>query len=107
MSKTDKSQRDETEPISIREFKAHLGRCLDRVEEGDSLTIEDRGTPVVELEPPDELDERTRELVERLRKVGIEWSGERFSPPKRGVPVKWGSVAQLLVEDRGEIYIDP
>ena len=59
------------EPISATEVNRHLGQLLDRVAQGESLTITRHGKPVARLVPVigdrDRAQEAAARIVERRR----------------------------------------
>jgi prevent-host-death family protein len=59
------------EQIGVYEAKTHLASLLDRVEEGETVTITRHGKPVARLVPveagDDKAKERTRALAEEIR----------------------------------------
>jgi prevent-host-death family protein len=57
------------ENIGVYEAKAHLASLLDRVENGEELTITRHGKPVARLVPIEATDARTRihALTEEIR----------------------------------------
>ena len=61
------------EPISATEVNRHLARLLDRVAQGESLTITRYGKPVARLVPVpgdrDRAQEAAARIVERRRHV--------------------------------------
>jgi prevent-host-death family protein len=58
----------EMETVGAFEAKTHLSSLLERVENGESITITRHGNPVARLVPVARRDpERIREAVERLK----------------------------------------
>lgn len=85
--------------IGIRELKAKLSECLERVAAGQVLTITSRGKPVAQLIPvPEAAIERG--LAEGWLVRDREAPPETVSPwrPRPGTPPAQGA----LDEDRGE-----
>ncbi len=67
---------------SISEAKNAFSALLDRVRQGRSIVIEDRGVPVARLEPiAGRLDPEGR--VARLERQGL------VTPPRRALPKGW------------------
>src|SRR5688572_4945263 len=67
---------------SISEAKNAFSALLDRVRQGRSIVIEDRGVPVARLEPiADRLDPEGR--LSRLERQGL------VTPPRRALPKSW------------------
>jgi prevent-host-death family protein len=91
---------------SISQAKNGLSALLDRVRNGHSITIEDRGVPVARLEPivgqdtdPDgRLARLERQgIVKRpVRVLSVTWLNAR--PPRL---VKGRAASALLIEERG------
>lgn len=85
--------------VGIREFKARLSYYLQRVKEGGTVVITDRGKPIAQIVPYARTNE---ERLEQLRASGlIAWSGQRLraqAPVARARGEK--TVAELLLEDR-------
>ena len=90
---------------SISEAKNRLSAMLDRVRNGDSILIEDRGVPVARLEPvitdPDpggRVARLERHGILRRPEAALDRSLLRARPPRS----KGGSRASdALIEERG------
>ena len=86
--------------VSIRELKSRLSHFLRLTRRGESVIITDRGVPIGRIVPiGQDLDQR----LEAMRETGqAQWSGHKL---RRRSPVAKlrgrGSVAKLLIEDRG------
>ena len=63
------------ERIGAYEAKTHLPRLLDRVAQGESLTITRHGKPVAKLVPMDDPREEAAQAVARLRQLRREIRG--------------------------------
>ena len=89
----------EVAEVGIREFKAHMGRYLSRVKDGEELVLTDRGTAVCRVVPnPDTLQRRFHKLMEAR---AIEWNGKRPEFPADLVPSSGKrSVSDIVLEDR-------
>lgn len=48
----------------IRDLRDHLSAWIDRVRDGETVLVTDRGTPVAKLSPPDGVTELER-MIER------------------------------------------
>ena len=91
---------------SISEAKNGLSALLDRVRQGHTIVIEDRGVPVARLEPiAGELDPEGRRA--RLARRGL------IRSPARALPDKWlktrpprllkgRSASEIIVAERRE-----
>lgn len=89
--------------VGIHQLKTHLSAYLRKVEDGETMTITRRGTPVARITPVVEKDERSlKDKMKTLEEAGIiSWNGKK--PPSREpvAEVKGRrSVAELLLEDR-------
>ena len=91
--------------VGTRELKNRLSHFLRRVrEDGDSLYVTDRGEVVAELRPapPKGKKKSDHAVLAALAAKGEVSSGSgRFKPFKAIKPKSGGSVARLVVEDRG------
>jgi prevent-host-death family protein len=86
--------------VNVREFKAHLSTYLRRVKAGEVVEIAERGKPIGRIVP---VGVSLEDVVTTLREEGlVEWSGRRL-PDRAPVALVRGkgTVAELLVEDRG------
>ena len=86
--------------IGIRELKAKLSECVRRAASGERLIVTDRGRPVAQLTPLDDLARIEQGVAEG-------W----ITPPKRHVglgpaqPIPSSSgltIMEVLDEDRGD-----
>ncbi len=87
-------------PISIRELKDRLGHYLRLVRAGESVLITDRGVPVGRIVP---IGQHLDQCLAAMCEAGqAQWNGRKL-PPRKPVTtlLRQGSVAQLIVEDRG------
>ena len=94
-----------SESIGVRELRQHASRWLDRVQDGESFTITDRGKPIARLLPLSEgAPDWQREWVEHGRME----PGSRTEPfawgelPSFALPAGIDSAQQLLDEVRGD-----
>jgi prevent-host-death family protein len=85
--------------VGIRELKAHLSSYVQRVKEGATLVITERGKPigrVVPLKPTPETQ------VQDLIQAGlVAWNGRKLGPltPPSQAPA-YQTIAELLLEER-------
>lgn len=91
---------------SISETKNGLSALIDRVRQGQTVVIEDRGVPVARLEPiAGELDPEGR--LARLERQGL------IRSPARALPDRWlktrpprllkgRSASEIILAERGE-----
>jgi prevent-host-death family protein len=87
-------------PVSIRDLKSRLSHYLRLARRGESVVITDRGVPIGRIVP---IGQDLGQRLIAMRESGqAQWSGSKL---RRRVPVAKvrgrGSVADLLVEDRG------
>ena len=92
---------------SISETKAKLSALLDRVRNGESITITDRGVPVAQLVPLVEMDDADWEAhVRRLERDGLITRPRKKLEPgwlrSRPLPEARKSVLEALLEERRE-----
>lgn len=57
--------------VSIRELRNHGGEVIDRVEQGERLTVTRDGRGVAELRPLDRLPVKASVLIERWSRVPL------------------------------------
>jgi prevent-host-death family protein len=84
--------------VGVRKLKEHLSEYLGRVKMGEAILITDHGQPVGRIVPADQpLEARLQAMIEA---GSLAWSGQKLEPM---IPVAQGegSVADLLVEERG------
>lgn len=92
---------------SISYAKAHLSALLDRVRNGQTVIITDRGKPVARLEPmvSEGVDAHIRSLVERglAKAPKMPLTMERFDALPPAIKVRPGtSLLDALLADREE-----
>lgn len=103
MSRTRNQDAENGERVNVRDFKAHLSRYLSKIEAGERICVEDRGTPVGVLQTAEDDAEHDRQVLLRLAREGrVNWNGEPFRLPEVVGRVNWGSVADLIIEERDE-----
>jgi prevent-host-death family protein len=85
--------------VGIRELKARLAMYVRHVKAGGTLTVTERGKPIVRLVPANaSLEERMNEM---MRAGLITWSGRPFRPQKPVARVRGKkTVAEILLENR-------
>ena len=86
--------------VSIRDLKSRLSHYLRLARNGESVVITDRGVPIGRIVPVgQDLDQR----LAAMRESGqAQWSGRKLRTRTPVARVRGrGSVARLLVEDRG------
>ena len=87
--------------VGVTELRANLSEWLQRVRDGDEVTITDRGLPVARLVPVGEM-----ELIQRLEREGVlcrpESPGPRFIPRPISVSGDGPSLSDIVVEFRDQ-----
>ena len=90
--------------VSIRDLKNNLTKYVRRVEQGERVTITRRGKPVATIEPRVEAQSDVDAALWKMVREGkASWSGKRFTPPARGVPLigEGPTPSEMIIEDRG------
>ena len=85
--------------VGIRELKARLATYVRHVKAGGTLTITERGKPIVRLVP---VNASPEERMQELMRAGlITWNGKKLGPPKPAAKVRGKkTVAEILLENR-------
>ncbi len=86
-------------PVGVRELRNQIGKVLERVRRGETITLTDRHEPLALLVPLQGLglSERLAFLVEAGR---LSWSGGKPRGCRRPPRVRGPSVAAAVLEDR-------
>lgn len=91
---------------SISETKRSLSALLDRVREGETVTITDRGVPVARIVPAAGTGGDADGLVRRLERAGLARRGPRYGELLPELlepgPRAEQSVLSALLEERSE-----
>jgi len=89
---------------SISETKRSFSALLDRVREGETVTITDRGVPVARLVPAIGSDGDDEARILRLERAGLARRGARYGEPLAELlepgPPAGESVLEALLEER-------
>ena len=90
--------------VGIRELKAQLSKYLQRVKEGHTLVITERGKPIGRIVP---VGETLEERVQRLVEAGIvKWNGKKLEPHEpAGINRGDKLMSDIVSEDRKIDYI--
>lgn len=85
--------------VGIRELKAHLSAFVDRIENGEVITVTKHGRPVARIIPP----EISAGLAELIAEGRLSWSGKRLGKLPKPIKLKGkGKMASdYVIEDRG------
>lgn len=90
------SSRGEYMEVGIRELRDHLSRYLEQVQQGEEITVTDRGKAVARILPLS--GERT---IDRLIREGLVAPARRPKRRELPPPIKVnGTVSDLIVEQR-------
>jgi prevent-host-death family protein len=90
--------------VSVRELRNNLTQYLRRIEQGERVTVTRRGKPVATIEPcPSQGNDLDAAIWQMVREGKASWSGRRFVPPKKGVPLigEGPTPSEMIIEDRG------
>ena len=82
--------------VGIRELRNHLSRYLERVKDGEEVTVTDRGRPIAKLSPVTEVRPFDRLVAQGLISPPI--NPDRTLPDTL-IPTN-GSVSELIAEMR-------
>jgi prevent-host-death family protein len=90
--------------VGARELKTRLGTYLQRVREGRTLVVTDRGEPVAELRPLSG-DESVSAALRRLATSGdITLPTLDSLPPFRAVPGRGRTASSVIADDREDRF---
>lgn len=91
------SWKGERMEVGIRELRDHLSRYLEQVQQGEEITVTDRGKAVARILPLS--GERT---IDRLIREGLVTPARRPKRRELPPPIKAkGTVSDLVIEMRG------
>jgi prevent-host-death family protein len=83
--------------VGVRELKNNLSRYLERVRNGESVVVTDRGKPVARIIPAGIPDD----LAKLIAEGKVRWSGKRVTPASRTIKLKPGPpLSDYISEDR-------
>lgn len=85
------------ETIGIRALKAHLSEYLEKIQNGASVTVTERGRPVARMVPID--TPPSEPLLGLLRAGRVAWSGCKVQLPRQVPDVQEGDTVGDLVGD--------
>jgi prevent-host-death family protein len=92
--------------VSVRELKNRLTEYLRRAEAGEEIAVTRRGRRIATLVPNGKAATTTKTLDEKMRELQargiISWSGKKFRPPSRGIPLRGEgpSASEMVIRDR-------
>jgi prevent-host-death family protein len=90
--------------VGVRELKTRLGTYLQRVRQGRTLVVTDRGEPVAELRPITN-GTATDAVLAKLEAAGaVTRPTRRTLVPFQPITSRGGSVTAALVEDRDDRF---
>lgn len=91
--------------VGARELKTRLGTYLRRVREGSVILVTERGRPVAELRPlPTAASDEQEKLLELAARGLVTLGTGRLSPSIEPIPLRGGSVADTIVEERDDRF---
>jgi prevent-host-death family protein len=85
--------------VGIQELRAQLGRYVDQVKAGGTVTITEGGKPVGRIVPvKPSLEDKEQKLIDSGL---LAWSGRKLSPRSPSITPRGDrTVSELLLEDR-------
>ena len=86
--------------VGIRELKARLSGYIQRVKDGDTVVVTERGQPVARILPTHtSVEDRIQNVI---RSGAAAWSGHQLKPVRPVARLKHGatSLADLVTENR-------
>ena len=87
--------------VGIREFKARLSSYLRRVQEGEAVTITDRGEPIGQIVPMKKLPTAASRVLALTQSGIIAWNGQKLRANSPRIRVRGKhTVAELLLVNR-------
>jgi len=85
--------------VGIRELKAHLSRFLTQVQQGECVTVTDRGRPIAIIAPAGASGDEQR-IDAMVRDGTMQWEGGKPQGARRLAHLKGPTVAAAVLEDR-------
>ena len=86
-------------PVGIRELKNKLSRYLEKVTEGQSLAVTERGKVIAYVFPAERSPDY-EELIQMVREEKADWSGGKPSGSSKPVIAKGKKVSEIVIEER-------
>jgi len=90
--------------VGARELKARLGSYLQRVRQGQSLVVTDRGEPVAELRPLTSDSSLPAAVLSLAAKGGITLPTRESIAAFRPIHSRAGSLSSAVLEDREDRF---
>ena len=90
--------------VGARELKTRLGTYLQRVREGRTIVVTDRGEPVAELRPLSSDGSLSSELIKLSAKGAVTLPTADVLPAFRPVRNRGASVSDAVREDREDRF---
>ncbi|MCB8915400.1 MAG: type II toxin-antitoxin system prevent-host-death family antitoxin [Thermoleophilales bacterium] len=88
--------------VGIRDLKNNLSRHLEKVKEGETIIVTDRGKPVARLEPVGELSNFDRLVAEGLISPALEPKRPNSEyPDPVDIGLEPGEMLRIIDEGRG------
>ena len=85
--------------VGVRELKNQLSRYLKRVQEGEEITVTERGRSVARLLPVIASDLK-KDLEPLLGKGAVRWGGGKPRGTSRRPVIQGRPLSEMVVEDR-------
>ena len=95
--------------VGSRELKTRLGTYLDEVKRGQTIVVTERGTPVAELRPIAQSEDRLEAALQRMAAEGLVTLPTRNGPsltPFKPIKLPPGtpSIVEAISEDREDRF---
>ena len=86
-------------PVGIRELKNKLSRYLEKVKEGQTLAVTERGKVIAYIFPAEKSPDY-EELIRMVREEKADWSGGKPSGSSKLVEAKGKPVSEIVIAER-------
>ena len=90
--------------VGVRELKTRLGAYLQRVRQGRTLVVTDRGEPIAELRPLESPTDDEAVLASLEAAGAVTRPTRRTLAPFQPITSRGGSVTAALIEDRDDRF---
>ena len=90
--------------VTARELRNNLAKYLNLLEQGERLTLTRRGKVLGTIEPQRAVESDVDAAIWKMVREGkASWSGKKFTPPEKGVPLigRGPAPSEMIIEDRG------
>ncbi|OGD24325.1 MAG: hypothetical protein A2Y69_04930 [Candidatus Aminicenantes bacterium RBG_13_59_9] len=86
-------------PVGVRELKNKLSQYLEKVKQGDSLGVTDRGKIIAYIFPAEKSPDY-EELIRMVREDKAAWKGGKPAGSLKPVEATGKPVSEIVVEER-------